>query len=441
MLTLDRTRTVFSLATPIAVALSASFVMSLTDLAMVSRLGDATVAAVGLASFTYTLIGALVAGVSTGVQTLVAKRRGEGSTEPACLPLNGGLLIALVIGLPLTGLAALIGPHVLAALSSSDEVTAIGQSYLSILLLGLVALIAIDAFSGHWTGLEQPRVFLLVTLAMVSLNVVLNYALIHGNLGAPALGAQGAAVGTTVSLVAGVVLYVIMTAMLCPRSGFLAARPSADLLRSLMIVAVPENLQTFFVTAGYLVFFWLVGQVGTAELASANVLVRITMAMLLVAIALATVAATLVARTVGEGDIEAAAQWGWDTGKIGVLTISLMGLPMLLFPRLFLSLFLSDPETIEMAVVPLQLTAATTGLGSLIYIFALCLYSVGYGKPVVVVSFSTQWLLFLPGVWIVGPLQGGGLIEIWYVQMLYGTASTVLITMLWARGRWKSVRL
>src|SRR5947209_6730220 len=118
-------------------------------------------------------------------------------------------------------------------------------------------------------------------------------------------------------------------------------------------------MQVFFFSASHLVYLWLVGQVGTAELAAANVLVRTSLVLMIVATSLGVAAATLVSRTVGEGDMAGASQWGWDSCKLGVIGISLLGLPLVLFPRLFLSIFLSDPHTMSVALIPMQLVGAT----------------------------------------------------------------------------------
>jgi len=57
------------------------------------------------------------------------------------------------------------------------------------------------------------------------------------------------------------------------------------------------------------------------------------------------------------------------------------------------------------------------------------------------VSFSTQWLFFLPVVWIVGPYLGFGLLQIWLVHMAYGVLATTLITAIWAGGGWKKIKI
>jgi multidrug resistance protein, MATE family len=441
MLTWKRTRIISALAVPAGVAQSLTLMMSLIDLAMVGTLGNHAIAAVGLSVFSNTLVLAFVMGITPAVQGLVARSRGEGSSEPACLPLNAGLLAALVVGIPLSILCQVFNPWLFSVISADPEVTKVGVPFLGTLYTAVIAAGMDNAFKGHWYGMEKPKVYMAIVLLVICLNIGGNYLLIFGKFGAPALGAVGAAISTVVSLYVGVAINFALSCFFFRRDGFLKLRPERSLLARLFKLGLPATMQQFFFSAGYVAFFWIVGQVGTAELAAANVLVRITMVLVLLAMSLATASATLVSKTVGEGDLAGAAQWGWDTGKIGVIGISLLGLPLFLFPELFLSIFLSDHQTIAIAVIPLRLVAATTGLGSLIYIFAYTLYTVGDGKRVLMVSFSTQWLFFLPAAWIVGPYLKYGLLQIWFVQIVYGAIATALITAIWASGKWKKVKM
>lgn len=440
MLTIERIKTISKLAFPIGVALSSTLVMSLIDLAMVGRLGNSAIAAVGLSAFSFTLVLALVVGIEPAVQGLVARRRGEGSTEPSCLPLNGGLLTALIVGIPLTIICCLFSPFFFSLISSDPEVTKIGVPFLRTLYIGIIAVGINVAFKGYWAGIEKPNIYMWIALLMDCLNILVNYVLIFGHFGAPALGATGAAIGTVSALCVGVIVNVAITYFLFRKDGFLSTKPERALLACILKLGLPATLQNFFYSAGYVVFFWLIGLVGTTELAAASVLVRMAEVLLLLALSLGSASATLVSKTVGEGDFAAAAQWGWDSGKLGVIGITLVGLPLVLFPGLFLSIFISDPHTISIALIPTRLVGATAGMGSLIWIFAHTLFSVGDGNRVVVVSFSMQ-CLFLPLVWVVGPYLHYGLLQIWLVQMAYGALATVLITAIWAEGRWKKVKI
>ena len=441
MITWERTKTITALAFPAGIALSSTLAMSLIDLAMVRSLGVHVIAAVGLSVFANTLILAFVGGIAPAVQGMVARRRGQGSTEPRCLPLNAGLLAALAVGVPLTILCYFASPFFFSLISSDPDVARTGVPFLRALYTGIIAVGMTSAFKGHWYALERPNVYMVIVLFMNCLNFCGNYVMISGRFGVPALGATGAALSTVGSLYVGVLINFVLMNHLFKKDGFLRVKPAWSLVTRIFRIGLPATMQEFFFSAGYIAFFWMVGQVGTSELAAANVLIKITMVLVLLAMALGTASATLVSKTVGAGDLAGAAEWGWDAGKLGVIGISLLGLPILLFPEQVLSIFLSDPRTIAMAVVPLRMVAATTGVGSLIYIFAYTLYSVGDGNRVILVSFSTQWLFFLPAVWIVGPYLRYGLLQIWFVQMAYGALATILVTAIWADGRWQKVKI
>jgi putative MATE family efflux protein len=421
-------------------ALSSNLVMSLIDLAMLGTLGNHAVGAAGLASFSYALILSFVGGIAPAVQGIVARKRGEGSTDPKALPLNAGLLVAVVLGTPLTLLCLWATPFFFHLISHDAGVIAVGIPYLRVLYLSIIATGMHRAFQGYWSGIEKPKVYMGIVFFMVCLNVVVNYALIFGNWGMPKLGATGAAVGTIVSLFVGVIINFAMMARF-RGDGFLSTKPTVALLKRIFQRSIPPAMQQFFFSAGYIVYLYLVGQVGTSELAAANVLVRISLVLLILASALGMASATLVSRTLGQGDPKGAAAWGWDSGKLGVIGITLLGLPIVIFPRLFLSIFLHDPHTIEIALLPMRLTAATAGMGSLIYVFAYTLYSVGDGTRVTAISFATQWLVFLPAVWFVGPHLRYGLLEMSFVQIAYGALATLLVTGIWASGRWMRVKV
>lgn len=441
MLTIKRTKTIATLAFPISIALSSSLVMSLIDLAMVGRLGNAAIAAVGLSVFSYSLVLVFVAGIDTAIQGLVARRIGEGSAEPRCLPLNGGLLIALAVGVPLIIICRLVVPSFFSLVSSDPEVTRVGIPFLGTLCLGIIAAGMNGAFKGQWAAMEKPKIYMSIVLFMNCLNIAVNYVLIFGHFGAPALGATGAAIGTVSALYAGVIANFTIGSFLLRKDGFLSARPGKPVFRSIVRLALPAAMQGFFFSASHLVYLWLVGQVGTAELAAANVLVRTSLVLMIVATSLGVAAATLVSKTAGEGDTAGAAEWGWDSGKLGVIGLSLLGLPLVFFPRLFLSIFLSDPHTMSVALIPMQMVGATAGIASVIWIFAYTLYALGDGNRVVLVSLGMQWIFFLPLVWLVGPRLHYGLLQIWLVNTVNGMLVAALITAIWADGRWKKIRI
>jgi putative MATE family efflux protein len=441
MLTRERVGTIGKLSIPIGIGLSSNLIMAMVDLAMIRPLGNHATAAVGLSVFCQSLIVAFVAGLGPVVQGAVARRRGQGSTEPVCLPLNAGLLMALIIGIPLTVLGYFGAPVLFSLLSDDPAVIRTGVPFLRTLYAVVIAIGMNVAFKGFWAGMEKPKVFMAIVVFINCLNFFGNFVLITGRFGAPALGATGAALSTAFSVCVGVVINFTLVWRRYRPEGFLRARPTKKLLTRIFQLGVPATVQEFVFALGFVVLFWLVGQIGTAEVAALNVMIRISFVLSILSLALGSTSATLVSKTLGQGDPEGAAQWGWDVAKLGVVVITLIGLPFVLFPRFFLSLFLSNPHTIAIAVIPWQVAAGLAGVASLTYVFAYTLISVGDAARVAIVSFGTQWLFFLPAVWFVGPYLHYGLLEVTYVQVVYGAVSTALITAIWAQGRWKKVHI
>lgn len=441
MLTIERAKTLSKLAFPVTIALSSTLIMTLIDLAMVGRLGNNATAGLGLSVFTYSLIVAFVAGIVPSVQGLVARKRGEGSREAETLPLAGGIWVALLVGTPLAIVCYLLAPFFFSWISSDPNVIRVSIPFLRVLCVAVIGVGMNSAFNGFWAGMEKPGVYMLIVLFMNCLNAAGDYALIFGHFGAPSLGATGAAISTTFSVYVGVIINFALVYPRFRKAGFSSVMPERSFLVSIFKLALPASVMQVLFWAGYLAFLWLVGRIGTEELAAANVLIRIAMLLSIMAIALGSAAATLVSRTMGEGDLTGAAQWGWDAGKLGIIGISLLGLPLLLFPARFLAFFLTDLHTISMAVIPLQLVAVTSGIGALVYILMYILYSVGEGNRVAVVSFSTQWIFYLPAVWFVGPHLHHGLLQVWIVQAAYGSLITALITAIWADGKWKTIKI
>ena len=440
MISRTRLDTILKLALPITLGLASSFIMAFVDIAMVGTLGDQALAAIGLGGVSHMLVLAFMIGATPAVQGIVARRRGESSKEPQCTPLNAGLILVSLIGIPLSLLFYFLSPYYFALISSDPEVTKEGVPYLQALLTALFAAGMSAAFRGFWAGMAKPKVYMLVALFSNCLNIFLNYMFIFGNLGAPKLGTMGAGIASAISIYTAVLIYFVVTYIYYHHEGFLSAKPAIELIKKIFKMLLPISFQEMFFAVGFIIFFQIVGSIGTPELAATTVLSQTTMVMLLFAKALGLTSATLVSNTLGKGDPDGAAAWGWDTGKIGVIWISLLGLPLLVFPAEFLSLFINDSKTLSIAIIPLQLTAISTGVVSLIYILSTTLYSVGDGNKVVLVS-SLQWFFFLPSAWIIGPYLNYGLLAVWLVQIIFGLIVTGFVVAIWNSGRWQQVRL
>ena len=244
----DRLRQILHLALPIIGGMVSQNILNLVDTAMVGTLGAPAVTAVGMGGFVNFWAISLILGVSSGVQAMAARRMGEGRESEAAAPLNGGILIALVVGLPLGLGLSLLAPYFFPYLNSDPEVIAAGVPYLEARLAVAFAVGINFSFRGFWNGIRQSQVYMRTLLFMHVTNIGLNYVLIFGNFGAPELGVQGAGIASALSVVAGSLYYCMMGFTRVRHLGFLRSWPEAAGFRTLIrLPSLVNNTTLFFV--------------------------------------------------------------------------------------------------------------------------------------------------------------------------------------------------
>jgi MATE family multidrug resistance protein len=438
---LDRTRirTILALALPIIGGMASQNVLNLVDTAMVGYLGAPSLAAVGLGSFANFMAVAFIMGLSAGVQAIAARRLGEGRRDQTASGLNAGLLIALLVAIPWSLTLIVFADRVFPFLVDDPEVVSIGVPYLQARLAGMVAIAMNFAFRGFWNGIGQSRRYLQTLVIMHSCNIILNWVLIFGHFGLPALGAAGAGLGTTISTFLGTVIYITLAVRHARGTGFLRGIADRKTMVSMLKLSIPAGLQSFFFATGMTALFWIIGRIGTDELAASNVLVQLLLVAILPGVGFGLAAASLVGQALGRGEKEDAVTWGWDVSRLAMLVVGVGALVGVIAPDLLLGIFLHEEHTIELARFPLRLLGATMVLETLGSVLMNALLGAGASRTVMMVSISLQWGLFLPIAFLIGPVLGYGMAAVWALQVGYRCLQGVIFALIWRSRRWINV--
>lgn len=441
-MTRSRLRTIADLSLPIVGGMVSQNVMNLVDTAMVGSLGEAVLAAVGLSSFASFMAQAFIMGLSYGVQAMAARRLGEGRQSVMAHPLNGGLLLALGLGVPSSVLLVWAAPSLYPLLNDDPAVMAEGVPYLQARLCAITAVGMNFAFRGYLNGVNLSPLYLRSLLLMNACNLVLNYALIFGKLGMPELGATGAGIGSAVATYVGTATYFVIAIRHARHAGFLAGIPDRQTMRSMLVLAVPSGVRQAFFATGLTALFWIVGKVGRTELAAANVMVNVMLVAILPAMGLGMAAASLVGQALGRGDPDDARRWGWDVVRVAVVVIALIGVPMVLAPEAIIGVFArGQPETVAAGAVPLQIVGFTILFDGVGLVLQSALLGAGDSQRVMVLAVSLQWVVFLPLSYVAGPVLGLGLVGIWAVQAAHRIVQAGCFAYLWQRGSWTTLKV
>lgn len=189
-------KTMFMLAIPITLQSFITSSLNLVDTMMVGSLQETAISAVGLANkymFIFTLcIMGVNAGANVFMSQLWGKRDLKGIKTFMGVDLTVGLMVA-----GLFGALAFFGPHIIMNVMSVDPaVIAIGEDYLRIVAVSCLFMSITQAYSTALRSTEQTKLPMYGSLLGVGINIVLNWILIFGEFGIPALGVQGAALAT-----------------------------------------------------------------------------------------------------------------------------------------------------------------------------------------------------------------------------------------------------
>jgi len=194
-------RSLVSLAIPVALQNLITFAVTFADNLMVSSLGDSAVSGIYMGSQIQTFLQMFSGGIEGAILILAAQYWGKRDTESIKRIVAIGLHFSLVVGLVLTIACFLFPAAILSLLTTDPSVIADGVTYLRIVCFTYVFFCLTQALIASMRSVEVARIGMVVSAISLVFNISLNYILIFGKLGLPALGVRGAAIATLISRV------------------------------------------------------------------------------------------------------------------------------------------------------------------------------------------------------------------------------------------------
>ena len=440
-MTIKRTmiREILLLAYPVIVGMVSHTVLNLVDTAMVGRLGDVALGSVGLGSYLVLVMVLVFGSLSIGTQAITSRRLGENrQKEFESIAVNASFL-ALIIGVAVSVVGYFLSPWIFSLMSDNPEVIRAGTPYLAIRFLSLFSMIMIFTLRGFVYGLGRTRIDMIVSV----LNILLNYFLIFGHWIFPRLEVKGAAIASAASTVIGLAVYIAFVYFRIHRhlpAGGGGNRLDKGLMLQIVRISGPRALQSLSII-GFLIFLSFIGQIGIGELAISNIIFKAFNLSFMVGMSIGTASATLVGRSLGEGNERLAVRYGWHSVGIGAVIMGLIGALFMFFPREIMGLFTDSPETLEKGVLPFQLLGAFQLIDGVGIVLSRTLQGTGSTFYVMVSEMVVVWIFFIPFTYAAIHMMHGGIVLAWWGLFIYIVLFAAAMVFKFHEGGWKRVRI
>ncbi|KPL01048.1 MAG: hypothetical protein AMJ91_01770 [candidate division Zixibacteria bacterium SM23_73_3] len=437
------TKDIFYLAGPVVVTMFLETAFSIADIFWVGKLGAVSLAAVISSAFLIWIIYSLVGAISVGVTALVARFIGAKQPDQAAFSARQAYLFSIFFALLVSILGVMFAKWAFVLMGTAPDVTFLGVRYLRIIFAGAIFFFLLDVMGAIFRASGDTKTPMLVIMASLGLNIILDPVLIFGWGPFPQMGTDGAALASIFSQGVASLLFIllIMRGKLAFR---FSLRPKLDLDFSMvwriLRIGIPASSAWILFSVVYLFINKIVALFGTQAIAALGIGNRMESVSFLTCFGFSIAASTLVGQNLGAGKPERSAQAAWVTAGISVLVTGCVAIMFFTFPRQIASFFISDPKVVEIGIGYLRILALSQTFMALEIVFEGAFAGAGNTIPPMIVSISGS-LTRIPLAYLLAVHWGLGITGVWWAITSTGIAKGVVLTCWFARGRWKTKKI
>ncbi|MDP3429804.1 MAG: MATE family efflux transporter [Desulfomicrobium sp.] len=439
-------RRILKVSMPLVASLGATTVMEFTDRLFLARYSLDAIAAATPAGIMALLAMTIFLGTTSYVSVFVAQYTGQGRPEMVGRVVWQGIYVAL-FGAAVLAALALLSDHIFALAGHSPEVQELESVYFRVLCLGAGIHLAGGALAGFFTGLGRTRVVMLANVAGMLINIPLDYCLINGVGPFPEMGIFGAGLATVLGW--SVITAILWLAMLRREHRRFRLgqdrRLRSELLLRLMRYGLPSGMEFFLDIFAFTVFIFVVGRLGTVELAATNIALNVNALAFMPLVGFAMGTSALVGQAMGAGRPDDVPMVVRASLVLTFAYLTIMSAVFLLAPEAVLGLF--QPRDMDPVAF-----AAVVGMGRTLlmivvaYLFfdgvSFIVYGAlkGAGDTIfVMTSRLVLVILFMIVPILVGARLGFGIYYFWAVSCTFLVMLSLVGWWRFRQGKWRNM--
>ena len=430
--------TVLALAGPTMLEQLMQTAVQYIDTAMVGTLGTAATAAVGATTTINWLINGTVAALAIGFLSLIATAFGRGDNESARKVSAQSVTAAIVSGIFFTVLTLSLAKYVPVWMQVDKPIQDLAAKYFFILYMPMLPRAATTIFGTVRRSAGDSKTPMVIGIFVNVINVILNFLLIYETrtvllfnrtvtLYGAGLGVIGAAIASAIAFTLGGIA--ITVALFCHKKISplgCSFKPDKNILKPAMRIAVPNMLQRFGTSLGYVFFASMINSLGEISTAAHTIANTVESAFYIPAYGMQTAAATLAGNALGASDKKRMHDYTRVIIFIEIALMAVSGGLLFAFAPDMMRIFNKDMAVISLGVIVLRMVAVTEPFYGICIALEGMLQGIGNTKLPFVFNIIGMWGIRIVGTFVCVNFLGDNLISAWGCMIMH---NLVLFTM------------
>lgn len=392
-------RTLLQVAAPLVLQQLVTTSVQLVDNVMVGRLGESSIGAVSVINQLYFIVILVTFGAYAGAGIFTSQFFGSGDHDKLKQTFRFKLIVGSMIAFLALVIFTLFGENLIRLFTDNPETIQQGLSYLNIARWSAFPWVISVAISNTFREMSITKPLLYISIVAIITNTLLNFLLIFGLLGFPALGVAGAAIATFISRFVELGLMVIL---LVKKGSIFSTKMTQmmhiqpKLLKSMIIMSIPLTLNELLWSTGQTAFLHAYSTRGDSALAALNISGAISQLVFVTFGGIATAVAVLVGNTLGKNALEEAKENAKKLIAFSVFFAAIAGFVLFILSFFILNIYDVADATKDIARFNIRINALFIPVYSFNVALFFTLRSGGDTKSTFLIDSGYMWVVAVP---------------------------------------------
>ncbi len=436
--------TILALAWPTMLEQLMQTAVQYIDTAMVGTLGTQATAAVGATSTVSWLIGSSISALGVGFLAFIAQAYGAKNRDAASRAVMQAVLVTVVCGTFFTVLTLALSPVIPVWMRVDASIRELASTYFFILYLPMLPRTATTIFGTILRAAGDTKTPMKIGVLVNITNVVLNFLFIYPTrelwgITVPGMGwgVIGAAIASAIAFTLGGVCITAVLwrhPMVSPRGQ--KFRADWSILRPCLKTALPNMLQRFGTSLGYVAFASMINALGEVATATHTIANTVESAFYIPGYGMQTAAATLAGNAYGARDKQRMKDLAAMFLPIEIGLMMLSGGALFAAAPMLMDIFSDSREVIDLGTTVLRMVAISEPCYGFSIIVEGMMLGTGNTKKPFVFNIAGMWGVRIVGTFLCTTFFAGGLVSAWGCMIAHNLLLFVLFLICYVRGTW-----